>query len=191
MEANRDVLATASLVERLNLLGLSCDEVPFDHLTSAVVALACFPMAMVANVHAWTSEKQFHVPVFDLPGLEEVAEAMEMGRQEARLPGEITPAHLRVLRLMSREAKAPDRVIYEYALESLARYLDGATAEVAESLRSFLARSIVGVAEAAGKSLFSARKVSPEEMACIQRIAVQLRLDESPSAVEALRSLSP
>jgi len=45
-------IAAVSLAERLNRLGLRCEDVPTDRLVSATTALTCFPMYMVANVHA-------------------------------------------------------------------------------------------------------------------------------------------
>lgn len=180
--------SSESLAERLRKLGLSCENVPTDRVTSAVAALACFPMYMVANVHAWTDDAQFRVPLLDLPGSEHVREAYAIGRQEARLP--IDDAHGRVLGTLLRQAKPSDQVIYEYALDTLAQYLAWADPVVASTLRAAVARMIVAVAEASGKGFLGmGRKVTPQERACIDAIASALDLPASPEAAEALRGL--
>jgi hypothetical protein len=179
-----------STAERLNRLGLVPDvlPVPTDRVTSAVAALACVPMYMVANVHAWSGEAQFRVPLLDWPGSEAVREAYALGQQEARL--EVGDAHRKVLGDLLTHAKPSDRIIYEYALETLSRYLDSASAPVAEALRAAVARGIVAVAEAAGKGfLGTGRKVTDQERACIGEISRVLDLSASPEAASALATL--
>ena len=70
----------ADVLERCRKLGLQCDAIPTDSMSSVVAALSCFPMYMVANVDAWTSDKQFRVPILDLPGSEHVREARKRVR---------------------------------------------------------------------------------------------------------------
>src|SRR5262245_17916128 len=102
---------TTEVMSRLHMLGLKCDEVPLDRISSPIAALACFPMYMVANVHGWTADRQFQVPVLDIQGLEAFREAFVIGEEEARL--EITAEHRKVVDSMLTPARPPDRVIYE------------------------------------------------------------------------------
>src|SRR5208337_3836452 len=99
-----------------------------------LAALACFPMYMVANVHGWTSDRQFRVPLLDLPGSEHIREAFEIGQQEGAF--EMTREHRRVLDNLLTHAKPPDLVIYEYALETLKGLL-----RMASSFRKGLGRN--------------------------------------------------
>jgi hypothetical protein len=170
------------------MLGLKCDEVPVDRVTSPIAALACFPMYMVANVHGWTADRQFKVPVLDLQGIEAIREAFVIGEEEARL--EMTAEHRKVVDSMLSPARPPDRVVYEYALETLKRYLAVAQPGVAERLRTLVARSVVDVAKASGKGLFgTGEKVSPQERESIAHIAAELRLADTPKAAEILKTL--
>jgi hypothetical protein len=176
------------LVTRLRKLGLACDAVPADRLTSATTALACFPLYMVANVHAWTSDRQMKVPLLDWPGFEAIRESFVIGAEEGRV--EMSREHRRVLGTLLTSAKPPDRVIYEYALESLRRFLATASPAVAEQVRVAVARMVVHIAEASGEGIFgTGEKVSPEERACIEQIDAALSLRSSPAAAEALRGI--
>jgi hypothetical protein len=178
----------ASVVARLQMLGLKCDDVPVDRVSSPIAALACFPMYMVANVHGWTADRQFKLPLVDIQGSEAFREAVAIGAQEARL--EIAPEHSKVVGSMLQSAKPPDRVIYEYALATLKEYLALAQPAVAEQLRAAVARSVVAVARASGERLFGlGEKVQPEERECIGHIAAELRLAESPRVAEHLAKL--
>jgi hypothetical protein len=182
--------APDSTADRLNRLGLVPDAlpVPTDRVSSAVAALACFPMYMVANVHGWSGEPQFRVPLLDWPGSEAVREAYALGQQEARL--EVGDAHRKVLGDLLRHAKPSDRIVYEYALETLRLYLAEATEPVAGALRAAVARGIVAVAEASGKGfLGTGRRVTDEERACIAEISRALDLPASPEAAAALAAL--
>jgi hypothetical protein len=181
---------SARLVNRLEMLGLHCADVPLDRLSSAVAALACFPMYMVANVHGWTSDRQFKVPLIDWPGSEAVREAVAIGEQEARLP--IDKEHGKVLGTLLSTARPPDRVIYEYALETLREFLAAASPGLADQVRTAVARMTVAVAQASGKRLFgTGEKISPEERACIGHVAAELRLADSPKAAEFLKPVLP
>jgi hypothetical protein len=179
-----------SLSERLTMLGLVPDAVPVptDRITSAVAALACFPMYMVANVHAWSGESQFRVPLLDWPGSENVREAYALGQQEARL--HVGDEHRKVLSGLLTHARPSDRIIYDYALETLKAYLTSASPAMAEGLRVSIARGIVAVAEASGKGfLGTGRKVTDEERACIAGIARELDLGTSTEAATTLQRL--
>src|ERR1041385_1376353 len=96
--------ATSQVVSRLQMLGLKCDDVPLDNVNSPIAALACFPMYMVANVHGWTSDRQFRVPVLDIQGVEAFREALVIGKEEARL--EMTPEHRKVVDSMLSAVRA-------------------------------------------------------------------------------------
>ena len=185
---------STDLLSRLSKLGLHCDDVPLDRLSSATVALACFPMYMVANVHAWTAERQWEVPIVNLPGAESLRESWALGRQEGVLQRqddvEMTRPHRRVLSSLLTGAKAPDQVIYDYALETLALLVRQARPELVEHLRTAVARMVVAVAQASGEGWFgSGETVSEGERACIERIANELGLRESAAAAEILATL--
>jgi hypothetical protein len=180
--------ATHEVVSRLHMLGLKCDDLPPDRVSSPIAALACFPMYMVANVHGWTSDRQFKIPLIDIQGLEAFREAFVIGEKEGRL--EMTAEHRKVVDSMMTTVRPPDRVIYEYALETLKLCLAVAGAGVAERVRVLVARMVVDVARASGKGLFgTAEKVSPQERECVAHIAAELRLREAPKAAETLNNL--
>jgi hypothetical protein len=170
------------------MLGLKCDDVPLDRIDSAIAALACFPMYMVANVHGWTSDRQLKVPWLDLPGAEALREAVVIGEEEARL--EMRAEHRKVVDSMLSTVRPPDRVVYEHALGTLKEYLALAQPAVVDKLRTLVAGMVVHVAKASGKGIFgTGEKVSPQERACIQHIAEELRLADTAKAAEILHSL--
>ena len=176
-----------SLVDRVRKLGLVCDVVPTDRITSPLAALACFPMYMVANVHAWTSDKQFRVPLVDLPGFEAIREAFSIGKQESKL--DIARQHRHVLSTLLH-SKPSDLVIYEYALDTLAEYLASASPAVATEIRTAVAHMIVAVAQASGEGIFgSGDPISPEERDCIATISARLQLTTSAEAAQALAAV--
>ena len=176
--------------ERLAMLGLHCEEVPLDRSSSAISALACFPMYMVANVHGWMADRQFKVPLVDIPGSEAIRESVTIGAQEGRL--NISGEHSTVVGSMLSPVRPPDQVVYQYALETLQEYLVLAMPKVADELRTSVARMVAAVAKASGKRIFgSGEKVSSAERACIDHIASKLRLSESASAAEILNTIGP
>jgi hypothetical protein len=180
--------AVSQVISRLDMLGLKCDDLPLDRITSPVAALACFPMYMVANVHGWTTDRQFKVPLLDIAGFEAIREAVVIGKEEARL--DMTAQHRKVVDCMLSTARPPDRVIYEYAMQVLKDYLSIAQPAVVANLRTLVARMIVDVAKASGKGIFgTGEKVSPEERECITHIAAELRLNDAPQAAEILKTL--
>jgi hypothetical protein len=177
-----------NFVERLNYLGIVCDEVPNDKLSSPIAALSCFPMYMVANLHAWTSDTQWKLPIVDLPGFEAIREAFAIGRQEKHL--EMTVEHRRLLGTLLGNAKPSDRVIYEYALDTLQMFLDQAQAPLAEQIRSAVARMILAVAKASGVGILgTGQKISREEERAIAHISSRLDLRQSKAAAEVLSEL--
>jgi hypothetical protein len=181
-------MTIAAVLERCHKLGLTGDELPTDKLSSILAALACFPMYMVANVHAWTTDRQWHIPVLDLPGFEEIRESFEIGRQEAVLHME--RAHRRVLGAMLSHARPSDLVIYEYALEALAQVLPLLAAPLAEQLRTAIARMVVAVAEASGKGILgTGTKISEFEKSCIEQIDRVLSLSGVPAAAKILEAV--
>ncbi len=180
--------AASEIVSRLQMLGLKCDAVPLDKVSSAVAALACFPMYMVANVHGWTSDHQFKIPLIDMQGIEAIREAFVIGEEEASLG--LASEHRMVVDSMSAAVRAPDRIVYEYALETLKQYLAIAEAAVSEKLRTLVARMVVDVAKASGKGFFgTGDKVSPQERECISHIATELGLADAAKAAEILSKL--
>lgn len=180
--------ADPSLQERLNKLGLECGDVPTDRLTSATTALCCFPMYMVSNVHAWTHETQWSIPLTDIPGFEAIREAFAIGRQEKHL--DITPEHRRLLGTLLGRAKPSDLVIYEYALDALALFLEQSTPEIAERVRNAVATMIVAVAKASGEGLLgTGEKINRHEHKLIRHIADLLGLRESAEAKATLDAI--
>ena len=89
-----------SVAERLSLLGLACDEVPLDRLSSAIAALAAFPMYMVANVHAWAGHGHRRIPLIDIPSAAMIRESFVIGEAEARV--EMSREHRHLLGTFSR-----------------------------------------------------------------------------------------
>ena len=179
----------SEIVDRCRKLGLQCDAIPMDTLSSVVAALSCFPMYMVANVDAWTSDRQFRVPILGLPGSEHIRESFVLGTQEGRL--EIEKDHLRVLSTLVSNAKPSDLVFYEYALETLRMTLGTLTPSLADKVRTAIARMIVAVAKASGERLAgTGPKVSPHEKACIKQISETLFLSDSESAASILAEVS-
>ncbi|HUG90466.1 MAG TPA: hypothetical protein VML55_06515 [Planctomycetaceae bacterium] len=181
-------LSQQSLAGRLNLLGVKCGDVPLDRLSSATAALACFPMYMVSNLHAWTPDTQFKVPLADIPGWESLLESFTIGRQERSL--DLSDEHRRVLGTLLRDPRPTDRVVYEYALETLGLFLESASPAVVEEVRAAIARQIVAVAQAAGEGWFgSGEKVDRYERELIQRITDEIGLRESAVARDALQTI--
>jgi hypothetical protein len=178
----------ANVRERLQKLGLACDDVATDALQSATASLMCFPMYMVSNVHGWTGDRQFLLPVIKAHGLEAFREAIAIGREKSSL--DIEEAHERVLDGMLASGRPSDLVVYEYALETLRLFLDHASPELATTVRTRVADMVVNVASAAGKKLFGAEdKVSPEERSCIEQISNALQLRKAPAAEVRLRAI--
>jgi hypothetical protein len=177
------------LMEQCCKLGLRCDALPTDRLSSALAALACFPMYMVANVHAWTSDRQFRIPLLDLPGFEHIREAFAIGKQESAF--EMSKEHRRVLGTLVSHARPPDLVVYEYAVETLKQLLPLLSPGLAERVRAAVARMIMAVAQASGEGfLGTGEKISPEERTCIAQIDRELSLSASPRAAETLKAIS-
>ena len=176
------------LLDRFRKLGLTCDEVATDHISSPMAALACFPLYMVVNVHAWTNDKQFRVPILDLPGSEHIREAFAIGKQEHSF--DLAKEHRRVLGTLLSHAKPSDLVIYEYALGTLKDLLLEVTPQTAEQIRAAVARMIVAVAQASGEGfLGTGPKISPEERACIMEIANALSLQDTPASADILKPI--
>ncbi|CAN5827127.1 hypothetical protein BH23PLA1_BH23PLA1_07900 [soil metagenome] len=176
------VLSSDALEERLGLLGLPCESVPTDHLSSAALALACFPMYMVANCHVWASGKQYDAPEVEWPGAEELLAAL--GNSTS-----LEPAHRELLDSLRFGAKPPDRVFYEFALETLALFLDRAAPEVANQTRLLIAQGIVEMAGAGIGTNFATVRCASAKRAYLQHIIVKLRLADTPTAIEALEQL--
>jgi hypothetical protein len=176
------------LTLRLEKLGLACDHISLDQVTSATAALACLPMYMVANVHLWTDQRSSRVPVLNLPGVEEIREALEIARQQAQW--ELSDDHRRALGLMLSASKPADRVIYEFALETLRLLLAEVGGPLAETLRTGMAKMIVAVAYASGSGPFgTGEKVSPEERSCIRLINAELGLDRTEPGAWLMRQI--
>ena len=175
----------SDILERCHKLGLKCDTIPTDSMSSLLAALSCFPMYMVANVDAWTSDTQFRVPILDLPGSEHIRESFVLGTQEGTL--EIEKHHRRVLGTLVANAKPCDLILYEYALETLRITLGVLTPSLAAKVRTAVARMIVAVARASGEGIGgSGPKITPQERACIEVINETLSLSETESAAAVL-----
>ena len=175
----------SEIVDRCRKLGLQCDTIPTDSISSVLAALSCFPMYMVANVDAWTSDTQFRVPILDWPGSEHIRESFVLGTQEGEF--EIEKHHSRVLSTLVTNAKPDDLVFYEYALETLRLSLGILAPSLAEKVRVAVARMILTVAKASGEGIGgSGPKISPQERACIEKISETLSLTETEPAAAVL-----
>jgi hypothetical protein len=173
------------IVGRCQKLGIECEELPTEQITSGLATLACFPMYMVANVHAWTGDTQWKMPVLDLPGAEHIREAFELGKQQSGLG--LDKQHRQLLSTLLNNAKPSDLVIYDYASDTIKAALVEVTPDVADTLRAGIAQMIVAVAKASGKGLLgTGKKISDNERACIMHIADELSLNESEAANKAL-----
>jgi hypothetical protein len=182
------VAPMTEVIARCRKLGLECDEFPADKITSVLGTLCCFPMYMVANVDAWTSDKERRIPLAGLPSIERLRESFATGKQETAF--KIDKQHQRILRTLTRKAKPSDLVIYEYALDTLGLVLNGAAPPLAEQIRTAVARMIVAAAQASGEGwLGTGPKVTAAEKACIQQIAETLSLGGSPAAAAALKDV--
>jgi hypothetical protein len=178
----------SEIADRCRKLGLECDDVPTDSMSSVLAALSCFPMYMVANVDAWTSDEQWRMPILDIPGSEHIREAFTIGKQEGEL--KMDKKHRLVLGGLVSHAKPSDLIIYEYALETLRIALPALTPTLADKVRAAIARMIVAVAKASGEGLLgSGPKISPFEKACIEQISDTLSLAQSESATAILADL--
>jgi hypothetical protein len=157
-------------------------------MSSALAALACFPMYMVANEHHWTSDRKFHVPFLDLPGFEEIREGFVLGEEEAAF--EMSKEHRHLLSTLLSSGKPSDLVVYEFALDILREFLNTASPALAERVRTAIAHTIIAVAKAAGKGWFGAgSKVSEAEKSCISKIAKDLDLQNAPKAAALLKDV--
>ena len=181
-------VSTQQILERLAKLGLGTNALPNDRMTSATSALLCLPMYMVSNVHGWTDDRQFLIPVIKAHGLEAFREAFVIGAEKATLT--IDEAHAEELDSFLAAARASDRIVYEYALETLRMFLGLATPILADWIRGRVAEMIVRVANAAGKEIFgSGDKVSAQERACILQITQALDLRRSAEATRTLATI--
>lgn len=176
------LLATNLLDARLGLLGLACESVPTDRLISATTALACFPVYMMANAHVWISAELYNAPEEELPGARELLSDLEFAST-------LEPVHQKILDTLRIGAKAPDRVFYEYALETLALFLQQATPPIADQTRLLIARGLIRMAEATSKTRATTARVGSAERAYLQHLIVNLRMSETPDALEILDQL--
>jgi hypothetical protein len=172
------------IIARLNKLGFATTDVSTTRLTSPIAALMCMPMYMVSNVHGWTDDRQFLLPVLEAHGIEAFLESKAIGAVEAEL--DIDPAHQRVLAGFLAKVRASDLIIYEYALHTLRMYLQSCSEPLAAWIREQVAKTIVYVAEASGKHVFGGGpKVSEQELSCIRDINTVLALGSHPTATIA------
>ena len=134
------------------------------------------------------SDRQFKVPLVDIPTFKSLREAVVIGEEELDL--QITPEHSEILDSMFTTVRRADRVVYEYALETLKQFLAITQPAVVEKVRTLVAKGVVHVAKASGKGIFrTGEKVSPQERECISHIAAELRLMDTPGAAEILNKL--
>ena len=143
---------------------------------------------MVANVDAWTDNRQFKMPFLDLPGFEHLRESFVLGSQEREC--EIDKEHLRVISVFVSNAQPSNLIIYEFALETLRMTLDILTPSLVETVRAAITQMIIAVAQASRKGIGgSGPKVSVYEKVCVEQISEALSLSESASAAAALQEL--
>lgn len=172
-----------NIQHRIQKLGISCKEPPDLHrIAPPIAALACFPMHMVAAASAVTDtpadDERSWKSLFDLGG---VREALVIGEQESELA--VADHDVRVLHGLLTFRRPSDRIVYDYAFDTLHEYFELANPDVVETLKMLVARSIVAVSEAAGEGWFgSGNAPSDEQQSCIEAICKHLELRESPTA---------
>ena len=130
------------LLVRCNRLGIKCDGLPQNAINSA-----------------WTDDRPFRVPILDLPGAEPMREAFVIGEQEHQWALERDHRHL--LGTLIRAPQPSDRVIYEFAWETLALGLEYLHSDVAARLRGSMHQLVMAVAHASGKGLRAVDQQSP------------------------------
>lgn len=187
--ANEKMNSTEEIMNRCRKLGLECETFPIDEMSSALAALACYPMYMVANVDAWTNDVEFRIPILDWPGFEKIRESFVLGAKEAKF--KLEKDHGLVLQTLLQKAKPSDLVIYEFALETLQLVLQTVTTSLAEQIRAAIAQTIVAVAKASGEGIGgSGPKITPQEQFCIDDIGEALELSASQQAAATLGDLA-
>ena len=80
-----------------------------------------------------------------------IRESFVIGEAEARV--EMSREHRHLLGTLLSAPKPPDRVIYEYALETLAQFLAEAKPALADAILAGVARTIIAVARRIGRGL--------------------------------------
>lgn len=174
--------------ERLRKLGLPTDDLPRDRMCSATSALCCLPMYMVANTPAWMENEQRRTKISRLLGIDALRESFAIGQEEARF--DISSEHGRTLHQLLIAARQTDVIVYEYALKTLAMFLEDAADDLIETIKMLVARGMVAVATAAGESSFGAgEEPSPSQRDCIRQVVFVLKLNDSPSASATLDEL--
>jgi hypothetical protein len=177
------------LIERLEKLGLACDHISLDEFTSATAALACFPMYIIVNSHLWSPVRNTSL-LSRIPNTIAMLEAFEIGKQESSW--EISEEHREVLGTMLSSPRPSDRIVYEYALETLKHLLNAAGAGLAETIRTEVARMIVAVANASGDGfLGTGVKISEDELFCIRWLNVELGLDQTEAGAWLINHTDP
>ena len=179
---------TAGIIARLNKLGFACESLTKTKLDSAVAALACFPMYMVANLHGWTKDIQWEIPWVDIPGFEAIREAWAIGREEKQF--EITKEHRQSLGTLLKGTKPSDLIIYEYALDTLLMVFEFLDPPLVSQMKTAISRMMLNVANASGEGLLgTGEKLNRHEVQCIEEITEKLQLRQSSDAAQVLKAL--
>jgi hypothetical protein len=172
-------------VARCQKLGLVCDNIPLDSMSSVLSALSCFPMYMVANVDGWGNSGNRRVRAFDILSVEQIRESFVIGLQEGGMS--MDKQHRSLLGQLVSGGRPFDVIVYEYAIETLRLLLPDLVGDVPNQVRYFIAKSVVAVAKASGEGILGiGEKVCPSERDAIRYIDDTLALCASSEAKEIL-----
>jgi hypothetical protein len=145
-------------------------------------------MYMVANTPAWMGNEQRRTKISRLLGIDSLREAFAIGKEEAKF--DISSEHGQTLHQLLIAAKPTDEIVYEYALETLAMFLEDTTDDLTETIKMLVARGLVAVATASGEGWFGGGdELSSSQRNCIRQIVFVLKLNDSPSASTILEEL--
>jgi hypothetical protein len=145
-------------------------------------------MYMVANAPAWMENEQRRAKISGLLGIDSLREAFAIGKEEAKF--DISSEHGQTLHQLLIAAKPTDDIVYEYALRTLAMFLEDTTDDLTETIKMLVARGMVAVATASGEGWFGAGdEPSSSQRDCIRQIVFVLKLNDSPSASATLDEL--
>lgn len=172
-------------VARCRKLGLVCDDIPLDAMSSVLSALSCFPMYMVANVDGWENAGNTHARSFNILSVEQIRESFVIGLQEGDMP--MNKQHRSLLGQLVSGGRPFDVIVYEFAIETLRLLLPELVGDLPNRVRYFIAKSVVAVANASGERfLGTGEKVCASERDTIRYIDEMLSLCSSSEVKDIL-----
>ena len=189
-ELGGDDAEQSEIRRRIEKLGFECPrDLKTDQLEPAVLALACMPMYYVAVILEIKDDEELpESATNDIFGVHHLRELMATSEATGSL--QLNSADERQLRSLLVNRRPIDSIIYDFAIETLRKYLNVASPEVAEPIRAMIARTMVSVAHASGDGWFGAgSRATPEQVALIQKIAASLGLEQNEAAASLMKPL--